>query len=145
MKYQNMNRPSPFPGQMLTKPGFCFFLCVFILCYYCVFGILCVLVFLVYFYFVLPVPVQLIVWKTVPEMSYYVSRGTLSNCSLMLFSFAPLFSVSSSNDIRTANVKQIVFCLYIMLATVSVYQYLNICFGNRLLCHLLANGAGQPI
>ena len=30
-----MNRPSPFPGQMLTKPGFCFFVCVYFVLLLC--------------------------------------------------------------------------------------------------------------
>ena len=63
MKCQSKNRPSPFPGQMLqeaTKP-------------FCVFGILCVFVFLGY-YFMLSVRVQMIVWEDRPQMTHYVSR-----------------------------------------------------------------------
>jgi len=53
-----------------------------ILSYFHVFGILCVLVVLGYCYFLLSISVQLIAWKDIPEMTYYVSRGTLSICSL---------------------------------------------------------------
>jgi len=35
-----------------------------------------------YCYFMLSVPVQLIAWKDVPAMTYYMSRGTFSTCSL---------------------------------------------------------------
>jgi len=40
---------------------------VFVLCYFCVFSIFCVLVFLRYCDFMLSVPVQLIVWKDRPR------------------------------------------------------------------------------
>jgi len=34
------------------------------------------------YFMLMSVPVQLIAWKDVPKMTYYVSRGTLSDCSL---------------------------------------------------------------
>jgi len=68
MKRQNKNRP------LLFQAGCCkrrLNLTLVFLCLFCVnfvfFGILCVLVFLGYFYFMLSVRVQLIAWKDHPR------------------------------------------------------------------------------
>jgi len=54
-------------------------------CYFCDFGILCVLVFLGYFYFMLSVPVQLIeqliAWKDHPQNDLLCVEWMLSTCS----------------------------------------------------------------
>jgi len=48
---------------------------ILVLCYFCVFGILCVLVFLGYFCLMLSVPVQLTAWKDRPRNDLlYVER-----------------------------------------------------------------------
>jgi len=57
---------------------------ILVLCYFCVFGILCVLVFGVIFLLCCQQQCSWLPGKTVPKMTYYVLRATLSNYSTHL-------------------------------------------------------------
>ena len=79
-----------------SAPYWCYFLCLFCLLF--VFLVFCVQVFfwLLLFYVVSTSAINCL-GKTVPEMTYYVSRGTLSNCSLTHCGMSAFFIVFSSS------------------------------------------------
>ena len=77
---------------------------VFFFWYFMYLGIFGLLLF-----YVVSIPVQLIAWKTVPEMTYYVSRGTLSNCTFTL-SLTIVLLCNRGNDVMMV-VDRLKLCL----------------------------------
>ena len=90
------------------------------LCYFCVFGILCVLVFLGYCYFMLSVPVQLIAWKDHSQNELlYVERDVKQLLTYLL-------TYSLSEYLRTL---QVIF--YELVDWIIAFSALTLWIGHR--------------